>query len=191
MSKKRIPLYGYTLLELIVSVGIFSIVMLASTGAYLTLINLDRQARAVNDVVSNLSFAVDSMARAVRTGSGYKCDNNSGSPNCVNGSTNSTLGFTDSESPNRGVVYSLSNGQIMATICSSAPCTGGVTSVLTDSRIVVQSLKFYVRGVGTVGESPKVQPQVTFVIAGIMNVGQGKVVNFSIQGGATQRFLEL
>lgn len=191
MNTSRTIFRGYTLLEMIVSVGIFSVVMLAATGSYLTLINLDRQARATNDVVSNLSFAVDSMSRAVRTGTGYKCDNSSGSPNCVNGSTNSTLGFTDSESPNRSVVYSLSNGQILATICSPAPCSGGVTSALTDSRIIVQSLRFYVRGVGTSGESPKVQPQVTFTIAGLLTTGVGKTVNFSIEGGATQRLLEL
>ena len=183
---------GYTLLEMIVAVGIFSVVMLAATGAYLTLINLDRQARAMNDVVSNLTFAVDSMSRAVRTGTNYKCNNVSGT-NCTNGSTNSSLGFTDSESPNRGIVYSLSNtgpnaGQIMATICSPAPCAGGTASALTDPRISVQSLKFYVRGVG-VGDG--IQPQVTFTIAGLITTGVGKSVNFSIEGGATQRLLEI
>jgi prepilin-type N-terminal cleavage/methylation domain-containing protein len=179
---------GYTLLEMIVAVGIFSVVMLAATGAYLTLINLDRQARAMNDVVSNLTFAVDSMSRAVRTGTGYKCDNSSGTPNCINGSSNSTLGFTDSESPNRGIVYSLSGGQIMASICSPAPCAGGTASALTDPRITVQSLKFYVRGVG-VGDG--IQPQVTFTIAGLITTGVGKTVNFSIEGGATQRLLDI
>ncbi len=184
-SSKR----GYTLLEMIVAVGIFSVVMLAATGAYLTLINLDRQARAMNDVVSNLTFAVDSMSRAVRTGTGYKCDNISGSgANCINGSSNSTLGFTDSESPNRSVVYSLSGGQIMASICSPAPCAGGSVSALTDPRITVQSLRFYVRGVG-VGDG--IQPQVTFTIAGLLTTGVGKSVNFSIEGGATQRLLEI
>lgn len=180
---------GYTLLEMIVAVGIFSIVMLAATGAYLTLIDLDRKARATNDVVSNLTFAIDSMSRATRTGTGYKCNNNASSPNCTNtNSPGTSLGFTDSESPNRNILYTLEGGQIFATICSPAPCSGGAKSPLTDPRITVQALNFFVRGVGT-GDS--IQPQVLFTVRGVMTIGQGKTVDFSLEGGATQRLLEL
>ncbi len=182
---------GYTLLELIVSVGIFSIVMLAATGAYLGLIQLDRQARAVNDVVDNLSFAVDSMSRSIRTGTNYKCNNDSVTPVCT-GSPGHSFGFNDSDSPSRSVVYRLSNGQIVADITP----TGGslVTYPLTDPRITVDRLDFYVRGVG-LGDGA--EPQVTFTMHGSMSTGASSVAgatrttSFSIQGGATQRYLEL
>ena len=55
---------GYTLVELIVSLGLFSMVMLVVTGAYLTLISLDRQARASNQLSATLSFAVETTATA-------------------------------------------------------------------------------------------------------------------------------
>jgi len=176
---------AYTLLELIVSIGIFSIVMLTATGAYIKLIDLDRQARGTNDVVSNLSFAVDSMTRAVRTGKDYKC--NITGTNCTNTSSPGTsLRFTDEQG--RTVTYELESGQIKATI---VPLTGSTISAkLTDPRITVSTLNFYVRGV-SVESGTKIQPQVTFIIAGSMVTGPGKTVNFSIEGGATQRVLEL
>lgn len=176
---------GYTLLELIVSIGIFSIVMMTATSAYLTLIDLDRQARATNDIVSNLSFAVDSMSRAVRTGTSYKC--NKTGTNCLTiGSPGTSLRFTDETG--RTVDYELSGTQIQETV---TPLTGAAfTSKLTDPRITISALNFYVRGV-SVESGTKIQPQVTFIIAGTMNVGKNKTVSFSVEGGATERLLEL
>jgi prepilin-type N-terminal cleavage/methylation domain-containing protein len=168
---------GYTLLEMLVAVGLFSVVMLTASAAYLTLIDLDRQARATNDVVSNLSFAVDSMSRATRTGTNYECNMINGN-NCPT-TPGTSIEFTDESG--RTIDYELLNGQMIATINGSA-------SALTDSRITIQTLNFYVRGVGT-GDG--IQPQVTFIIMGVLTTGPGKTVNFSIEGGATQRVLEI
>lgn len=169
---------GYTLLELIVSIGIFSIVMLAATGAYLSLIRLDKEARATNDVVNNLAFAVDSMGRAMRTGTGYKCNDSIASPNCV-ATGGTSIGFTDSSG--RAVTYGVSNSQIVASIA-------GTTFSLTDPRVQIDSMLFYVRGVGT-GDG--VQPSVTYTIKGSMTTTSGVTRSFTLQSGATQRFLDL
>ena len=174
---------GYTLLELIVAVGIFSIVMLAATGAYLSLIRLDREARATNDVVNNLSFAVDSMARAIRTGTQYKCNNSVASPNCTDIPGGSSLGFQDSSG--RAIVYSLSNNQLMASV-------NGVSFPMTDPRVSIDTLSFYVRGVGTSTAALKaLEPTVTFVMKGSMTTTSGTTRTFTLQSGATQRYLEL
>lgn len=175
---------GYTLLEMIVAVGIFSLVMLTATGAFLTLIRLDREARLTNDVVTNLSFAVDSMARTLRTGTNYDCTPASqGSyDNCLGGGT--SVRFTDADG--RAIVYALSSGQITVSI------NGGAATPLTDPRVSIQTLTFYVRGVGTTESAgQKTEPQVTFTIYGQMTTAQGNSVDFTIQGGATQRILEL
>lgn len=168
---------GYTLLELIVSVGVFSMVMLAATGAYLNLIRLDRQTRAVNDIVTNLSFAVDTMAREIRTGTGYQCE---GATNCPSSGT--WFRFTDSKG--RVVTYQIVSGKIVAT-------TAGIASELTDPRITISSLRFYVRGVGTTGADLLLQPQVTFAIRGSIVAGTGNTIPFSVQSSATQRLIEL
>ncbi len=172
---------GYTLLEMIVSVGIFSVIMLAATGAYLTLISLDRQARATTDVVTNLSFAVDAMSREIRTGTDYRC--NKTGTNCTGTcSTSRSLRFTDAQG--RQVDYELSGGQIMARVA-------GAQSALTDPRISVEKFCFYVRGVGKTGDERTIQPQVTMTIRGNIPTSNGQNVSFTIQGGATQRFIDL
>jgi prepilin-type N-terminal cleavage/methylation domain-containing protein len=166
---------GYTLLELIVSVGIFSVIMLAIAAAYLSLIAIDRESRAINDSVTNLSFAVDSMGREIRTGKDYKC-NKTGS-NCTNGGD--SLRFTDSEG--RQVDYELQNGQLKTTIAGSAAYS-------TDPRITISKLTFYVRGVG-VGDG--VQPQVTVTMHGSIPVGPTRISSTTVEVSATQRLLEL
>lgn len=177
------PLHrGYTLLEMIVSVGIFSLVMLAATSAYLALISLDREARATTDVVTNLSFVIDSMVREIRIGTDYACNNNQSSPNCPS-SPGTSFGFVDSRSPARDVVYSVSGDQVIVTI-------DGVASTLTDPRVHVDTLAFYVRGVGSSGAEATIQPQVIFVLKGTIEAQPGKFVNFTLQGSATQRLLE-
>jgi prepilin-type N-terminal cleavage/methylation domain-containing protein len=186
---------GYTLLELIVSVGIFSVVMLAATAAYLSLISLDRQARATTDVVTNLSFALDSMAREIRAGKLYACNDSSTVVNCgyAQYGTNpgNSFSFTDGRASPRRVVYSVNtNNQLVAAL---TPVSGGptVTYPITDSRIRIDKLNFYVKGVGTTGGEAAVQPQVLFVISGVMQVSPTEQTSFSIQSSATQRLLEL
>lgn len=174
---------GYTLVELIVSLGLFSMVMVVVTGAYLTLISLDRQARASNQLSATLSFAVESMARSMRTGTTYMCNQNSSAPNCGSGGT--SISFVDTQG--QTVTYLLkSNGSIGQ--CTGGLCTDATAISLTDPRITVTSLKFYVAGVGT---TDRVQPQVTFTLAGTMKTDSGKTTNFAVQTSATQRYLEI
>lgn len=175
---------GYSLLELIVSIGIFSVVMLVVTGAYLTLVSLDRQARANNQLAASLSFAVESMARAMRTGSEYAAG--PASQACPGAS--SSISFRNSE--NELITYRLrADGSVGQ--CTGGLCTDATAVALTDQRITVSSLCFYVRGVGTSGVNAYMQPQVTFVTAGTMQTDSGELVRFSIQSGATQRLIEL
>lgn len=64
---------GFTLIELMVSVSIFSVVMLIVIGALITLNNANQKAQAIRAVVDNLNFAMEDVTRNVRTGGGYKC----------------------------------------------------------------------------------------------------------------------
>ena len=175
---------GFSLVEMIVSVGIFSIVMLAATSAYLTLIALDRRARAGNDVVNNLSFAIDSMARAIRTGDDYACGIAGG--DCF-GAGESRFSFTDEQ--DRVVTYLLSNGAIAR--CIGSPCNAARRVPLTDSRVTVEALTFYVRGT-TPGDN--IQPRVIFSARGSLNVkelGTAVPLSFTIETAATERRIDL
>src|SRR3989338_2524865 len=50
---------GFTLVELIVSIGLFAIVMLISVGALLALTGANRKAQALQSVMNNLNVALD------------------------------------------------------------------------------------------------------------------------------------
>jgi prepilin-type N-terminal cleavage/methylation domain-containing protein len=159
---------GYSLVELIVSVAIFSIVMLVAGAAFLSLINLDRQARATNDVVTNLSYVVESMERSIRTGTVYS-------------GGGSNFSFTDAEG--RTVQYRLSNAQIQQQIN-----TGGWIP-LTDPRVRVESLAFYVRGADP---NDTYQPGVLFTLKGSVRPdAKSAPVEFLVESGAAQRLLDL
>ncbi len=169
---------GFTLIEIIVSVGIFSMVMLVVTAAYLTLVTLDREARTTNEVVANLAFAVDSIARNVRSGTTYSCAG-AGNGTC------SQLSFVDAQS--QTITYLLKTDGTIGQ-CTGGTCTSATAISLTDARISISALTFYVRGVGS-GDAA--QPQVTVSIRGTMKAQQGRTIDFSIQTGATQRYIEL
>ena len=179
---------GFTLIELIVSVAIFAIVMTAVAAAYLNLINIDRQTRGTNDLVNNLSFGLDSMSRAIRTGTQYQCGGYGGT-NCAL-SPSSTFTFMDSETPSHQITYLLSGGQIgeCNTLTTGPGCSAATATFFTDSRITVTSLEFYVSGVGTGDTS---QPRVTFTIHGTLSTGPMSTVTFTTQTTATERGIDI
>lgn len=75
MTKR--PLYkqaGFTLIEMIVSLGVFSVVVTTAVGAILVLVNTNLQLQAEQSVMTNLSFALDTMTREMRTGYKYYCE---------------------------------------------------------------------------------------------------------------------
>lgn len=188
---------GYSLVEMIVAIGLFSLVMLVATGAYLSLIDLDRKARATNELVANLSFAVDSMARTLRTGTLYGCGTTGGIPgnNGTGGSpcSSASFSFLDANLGQRVTYKLLADGTIGR--CVGSPCSVDASFIaLTDPRITIRTtspvgLTFYVRGIGT-GDG--IQPQVTVLIKGTMpSDSKGGVTPFTIQTSATERLLEL
>ncbi|MEL6804355.1 MAG: type II secretion system protein, partial [Bacteroidota bacterium] len=64
---------GFSLIELLVSVSIYIVVITMAVGTLLVLIDANAKAQNMQDVMTNLTFAIDSMTREVRTGRGYYC----------------------------------------------------------------------------------------------------------------------
>lgn len=64
---------GFTLLEMMVSVSIFTIVMTISTGAILTLNDSLQKAKTMRAAVENVSFVLEGMAKKIRTGTSFVC----------------------------------------------------------------------------------------------------------------------
>lgn len=83
---------GFTIIEMLVSLGIFSIVVTTTVGALLVLIAGNNVLQGQQSVMTNLTFLMDSMTREIRTGTNYFCGDRSNTNNT--GNINSKL-FND------------------------------------------------------------------------------------------------
>jgi type II secretory pathway pseudopilin PulG len=167
---------GYTLVELIVSVGLFALVMTLSAGAYFITINANRQAQGVATGIDSLSFVIERMARSIRTGSNYSC---LGAGDCGGGAE-----FSFVDAGGKAITYRLdSAGSAIEEIGPTE------TRTLTDtSSVIITSMQFYLSGSSP---SDTKQPRVTIVIGGTASVGPGKTKAFLIETGATMRGIDI
>lgn len=174
---------GYTLIELIVSVGLFAIIMLLASGAYLMMISVNQQAQNMTTGIDNLSFAIESITHTIRTGSAYSCGASLGVA-CANGAANTEFTFKDENS--RTVTYSLSGGAIHQLV-------NGQDSSLTDPlSVTITGLTFYAFDTPALSSGDTKQARVTVSISGTTQAGPGKPAqNFTIQTGATMRGSDL
>ncbi len=174
---RKVVQNGFSLVELIVATGLFTLVMTLAAGAYLLMINANRNAQAVATGINSLSFALETMTYSIRTGRNYNCPGAS----CQN--------FAFTNATNQAVSYNLlilpnGQGKIQET-------RAGVTSDLTDTSVNVSSLRFY--AVGTAGPlaGDYQQARVTIVVSGAVSSGPGRTENFNVEAGATMRISDL
>lgn len=167
---------GFTLLEMTVSLGIFTIIMFMATSAFLSIVRTDRKARTVRIAMDNLNIALEDMSRRIKTGGDYFCGAGGaalGATNdCDTSTTVNTFYFTDQNGSR--VNYSLSGASILR---------DGVA--ITSPEIAITNLRFVVSG-SAVGSPDNKQPKVVVLIVG--SLGTGEVSSgFNIQTTITQR----
>lgn len=64
---------GFTMLEMIVSLGIFGVVAIIAVGALVRIVGLNRQAQSLQAAMNNINYALESMSREMRVGSHFTC----------------------------------------------------------------------------------------------------------------------
>jgi len=64
---------GFTLIEAMVSIGLFSVIMIIGITAVLSVNNTYRKSRTMRSAIDNLSFIMEDMARNIRLGYDYRC----------------------------------------------------------------------------------------------------------------------
>ncbi|MDO8623972.1 MAG: prepilin-type N-terminal cleavage/methylation domain-containing protein [bacterium] len=173
---------GFTLVELLVSVGLFAVIMTISAGAYLVMVGVNARAQAIALTTDNLAFVLENITRSIRTGTNYSC----GGSNC---SAGESFSFTDQNT--QDITYTFVhasgsvNGHIQATIGSAAPVQ------LTDSAVDITSLKFYLSGYGGTSDLDYAQPFVRIVATGTARADKGQTVTFSVETAAAMRGIDL
>lgn len=63
---------GFTLVEMVVSLGVFSLVMVVAMGAFLKITEVNKRAQNIKNAVNNINFTLEAMSRELRTGSEYE-----------------------------------------------------------------------------------------------------------------------
>ena len=195
---------GFTLVEMMVSLAIFAIVVTTSVGTLLVLIGSNQQLQEEQATMSNLSFALDSMARDIRTGTDYYCDSGTFATHnsigegqdCKNG--DSGISFVESGGSLTQLVpgavrvaFYFDNETIYRRIGNAAP------EQILSSDIKVHAGRFIVSGSERMsdGESPLDQPSVTmFINASQQDVddcGDPGARCINVQTSVTQRVLDL
>ncbi|MDP2648286.1 MAG: type II secretion system protein [Patescibacteria group bacterium] len=188
---------GFTLVEMIVAVGLFAIVMVVCVSTLLSLVNANRKAQALQSVMNNLNIALDGMVRSARAGSVYhgaggnaSCGGlNYNTPHdCVSGGTIFAFEPYGNSSSDQPWVYSFAqddNG--IGRIYKSE--NGGIPIPITAPEVIIKDVQFYVVGT-TRGDTT--QPKAVIVVKGEAGVPGSKAqTTFHIQATSVQRLLDL
>lgn len=75
-NKKIVVSQGFTLIEIMVSISIFTIIMTTGVGALLSITRSYQAAKEQTATTNAIHFALDSMVRDIRIGSAYYADDN-------------------------------------------------------------------------------------------------------------------
>ena len=168
---------GFTLIEMIVAVGIFAVVMLMATSAIFTVVAANAKAQSLKIVMDNLDFALQSMVREIRVGSNYTCPDGTcpSKPDNQFSFYSSDPGTTQPDT----ITYALSGNEIVE---YNTAWTNSAPVPITAANIDITSLNFYLV-TGT-----DVQPRVLITVGGSVGTGTASST-FDIQTTVSQRGL--
>jgi prepilin-type N-terminal cleavage/methylation domain-containing protein len=178
---------GFTLVEMMIAVALFSVVMTICVGSLLSLVDASRKAQALQSVMSNLNSTIDGMVRSLRMGSNYRVV------------SQTELSFTpygaDPNDDSKRWVYKWedTDGDLNPDRITKRYTPKGfsnpVTVNMTGSDVEISYVRFYVEGESTLDLT---QPRVLIIIRGLAGAEKQKTkTEFNIQASATQRILDI
>ncbi len=182
MKRDKRFLTGFTLVEMLVSLALFSVVMVLSASALFFVIEGGRKARSTSSVIGNLNYALENMSRNIRVGSNFHCGDSPplSAPNNCWGSGENVIAFK-SMTGDRWV-FKEENSVLKRST------NGGSNFIeMTSDNVVIEEMKFYVKGAI---EGDDEQPKVVIIIRGYVESSGGIKSEFNIQTMASQRILD-
>ncbi|MDA1334885.1 MAG: hypothetical protein O2794_02615 [bacterium] len=154
---------GFTLLELIVAVGVYTMVATLAVGSLLILTDAERKAFNLQTNQDNARFAIESMVREIRTGIKYSLTDSE----CATLPLGTCFTFTNSQP--HTIAYRLNPDPNISTIekwvdlDDNGAVTPGIDDFLplTGSEVSVSDLEFII-GPGVKGD--QFQPRLTITL---------------------------
>ena len=179
---------AFTLVEMLISVGLFTLIATISIGAVLSVFDANKKSQATKSIIDNLNLSIENLTRTVRFGDNYHCGSGGTITNpqdCPNNSVGDT--FLALRFKGTTIIYRLNGTAI------ERSDDGGVNyKAITSSETVVEYLRFYV--FGNTADSPSLrQPYVIAVIKGYVgNTNKPtRQSMFSIETLMSQRTLDI
>lgn len=179
---------------MMVSVSIFSIVMVMAVGALLSIVDANRKAQGQQNTFDNLDSVLENMSRNIRVGTYYRCipgaysnasietPQDCLSPGGAAFAFESNVGA--SGNPNDQIIYRLNGTQIERSV------NGGTTFVpMTSPEIIIDGLTFYVRGSSPLPNT--LQSTVVISLYGHVGTNAKTRVDFNLQTTITQRLFDI
>jgi hypothetical protein len=182
---------------MIVATALFSIVMLVSVGALLSLVGASRKVQSLQSVMDNLNISLDGMVRAIRMGSNFHCGG---------GNYQLTRDCPSADGPaSDHYVFAFkpynSKPEDQPWVYSYDPATkrlyksenGAAPIAITAPEVSIDNLQFYVVGSDrgcSVTPCNTIQPKVVILLEGTAGSDKAKT-SFHVQVTAVQRLLDL
>jgi prepilin-type N-terminal cleavage/methylation domain-containing protein len=204
---------GFTLVEMLVSLGLFAVVSTMSIGTLLVLIEVNGRAQAMQLVMTNFTFSIDAMTREIRTGYDWVCRTNTNSApehegivsDCLNGTGrlisvvetgNVTSGGALNTGRQRRITYWLNpnyygpgHGAIMRRIFN------GSIVPITGQDVIIDQFRITARGTSPLSSGDVYQPTATIYIKGrsgfVANGATDNTKDFELQTTIVQRLLDV
>lgn len=178
---------GFTLIELMVSISIFMMIMLAAMGSLFVSLDAARRVRAQQVAIDSVNYAVESMTRSIRLGTKYiscdsDCENKTGLADPMDG-TGEQISFIPQnyeENGKKRITY-LKKGDGLER------CIGSSCASIVSPDVIIKTLRFDVIGSE---ESEPYHPRVNILVGGEVTVRGEEKTSFAIQTIATQRNLK-
>jgi len=178
---------GFTLVELMVALGLFGIIVTISIGSVIGLFDANRKSQSLASVVNNLNFSIENMTRIIRFAGAYHCSLSVplSSPNdCSSGDV--AVAVTNGSGT---TIFRFNSG----TGKIETSTTGGNSyTPITSDEVTIQSAKFYVFNT-TPGSGGDVnQPYILVIIRGFAGGSKpSSQSSFDVQTIISQRELDL
>ena len=183
-NKQKNTERAFTLIEMLVSLTLFSFVITIALGSLFTIMKANEKAKVIKTVVNNLNIALEGMSREIRVGYDYVCNSNQ----CHKFEFKTKYGC--------GAYYrwNTSTNEIVKKIatkddsghCQSLSSLNEVA--ITSSNVNINELTFRTTGLP---KNDNLQPRVLITVRGEINNPQLKQPEiFNIQTTVSQRKID-
>ena len=180
---------GFSLVEMLVSVALFSVIMVIAVGIIVTVLNTNKHVRSTSIAMGNIDAVMEKIFREASVGSYYHCGtggNIDKAFNCPVGTLFLT-GFAfegvggDKDSKDDQIIYRLNSTESALEVSRD----GGTSfERLTDKNIIIDNFNVNVMG----NSSNTKQPAVFIGMRGYIKKGEDDKTTFAVQTMISERF---